>query len=214
MAPKKGKKKGKIGDDWDEDPEADVQLNTDPSVEPPAAVGKKAPKKKAKGKKGKPKFGDWDSDDDAAIPPTDLGNDEPDSVSGKEEKKHVSRGAGGSSGFAMLEVWRIAEILCLSAHFTDRKEASMTKPRMQFHDMVASRAYIKHPPYLCMVHRMTCKKILMMNRMSPQGKELQHLGSSWVMWHQVTKQMTLMMMRSRLHRRYCFPTLAGWFGPI
>lgn len=105
MAPKKSKKKGKIGDDWDDDPEADVDVKKEPSVEPPAAVDKKAPKKKGKGKKGKPKFGDWDSDDDAAVPSIDVENDGPDSAPAKEEKKPVSR--SGSSGFAMLQVWAL-----------------------------------------------------------------------------------------------------------
>eukprot|EP00884_Botryococcus_braunii_P012838 jgi/Botrbrau1/21555/Bobra.174_2s0055.2 len=103
MAPKKSKKKGKIGDDWGEEEDVDVALNKSPPPEPPAAAEKKAPKKKAKGKKGKPKFGDWDSDDEPDPLKDSVTEEENDTVAKKGAKKQSKANTGRSSAFALLQ---------------------------------------------------------------------------------------------------------------
>jgi hypothetical protein len=107
MAPKKSKKKGKIGDDWDEEPAPDdaASVATTSTTTDQAPDGKKAPKKKAKGKKGKGKGGDWESDDDDDAPPKVQG-DSDDEFRGPQKKptKGQAKPKAAAAAFALLQV--------------------------------------------------------------------------------------------------------------
>ena len=115
MAPKKGKKKGKIGDDWDEEPTADdvASIATTTSTDP-TAENKKAPKKKAKGKKGKGKGGDWGSDDDEDAKPRNQEDSDEVFRGAKQTAKSKPKSKSAAAAFALLQVWPLFS--CRAVH--------------------------------------------------------------------------------------------------